>query len=84
MWIIFISETFFLTDIVLSFFKQDLDEEGNSKSEPLTLISFKYFTTGFIIDIVTFLPLGYFFSLVDNKLKFFWAIKAMRIRTLNI
>ena len=84
MWIIIFSESIFFVDIVLSFFKQELDEEGVSKSEPLNIISYKYFTNGFIIDFITFLPIGSFFSLINNKLEFFWAIKAMRIRTLNI
>ena len=84
MWIIIVSETLFFIDIVLSFFKQELDEEGISKSEPLSKISYKYLTNGFIIDFITFLPIGYFFEFVENKLQFLWAIKAMRIRTLNI
>lgn len=84
MYIIIISESIFFIDIVLSFFKQELDEEGISKSEALTTISYKYLTNGFIIDFITFLPIGYFFQFAQSKLHFFWAIKAMRIRTLNI
>jgi hypothetical protein len=60
-----------------------MDDEGNSKFESLETISSHYFKNGFIIDFLTFLPLGYFFMEVDGKLKFFWAIKALRIRTLN-
>jgi hypothetical protein len=36
MWVIIVSESIFFIDIVLSFFKQELDEEGISKSEPLS------------------------------------------------
>jgi len=59
--IILISEFFFFIDIILSFFKQDLDEEGNTKFESLEVISKRYFQNGFIIDFITFLPLGFFF-----------------------
>jgi hypothetical protein len=60
-----------------------MDDEGNSKFDTLETISSNYFKNGFIIDFLTFLPLGYFFMRVDNKLKILWAIKALRIRTLN-
>jgi hypothetical protein len=66
MWVIIYSESIFFIDIVLSFFKQELDEEGISKSEPLSSISYKYLTNGFIIDFITFLPVGYFFELVQS------------------
>jgi hypothetical protein len=41
--ILIMSETIFLIDIILNFFKQDLDEEGKSKFESLKTVAFKYF-----------------------------------------
>lgn len=41
--IIFLSEFLFLIDIFLSFFKQQLNEDGQSKTEPLEQIAYKYF-----------------------------------------
>ena len=81
--IIFFSESLFLLDIVLCFFKQDLDEEGISKQDPLIEIAEKYFKGPFFLDFITFLPMGYFLTLYDYKLGIIWALKAMRIRTLN-
>lgn len=65
MAIIIISESFFFIDIVLGFFKQEMDDEGNSKFDPLEKIASNYFKNGFIIDFLTFLPLGYFFTRVN-------------------
>ena len=81
--IILLSEFFFLMDIILCFFKQEINEDGQSKMDPLEEIAYKYFTHGFIVDFITFLPLG-LLSLVNNKLYFLWSIKALRIRQLNI
>ena len=78
-----ISEIIFFIDIVLSFFKQDMDEEGKSKFDKLEFIAKNYFYNKFIIDFIAFLPIGYFFTQIDQKLKFFWVIKTLRIRNLN-
>ena len=40
--ILIMSESIFFIDIVLNFFKQDLDEEGKSKFESLKTVAFKY------------------------------------------
>ncbi len=77
--IIFLSEFLFLVDIILSFFKQEINEDGQSKAEPLEIIAYKYFKNGFIYDLITFLPLG-LLSLTNDKLYFLWSIKALRIR----
>ena len=60
-----------------------MDDEGNTKFDSLEKIASNYFKNGFIIDFLTFLPLGYIFTQVNQKLKFFWSIKTLRIRTLN-
>jgi hypothetical protein len=73
----------FFIDIVLCFFKQEMDEEGNSKQETLTTIATLYFKNGFLKDFITFLPLGYVFSIFDSRLSFFWLIKILRISSLN-
>ena len=40
--VIIFSEAMFFLDILLCFFKQELDEEGNSKFDSLTKVSTKY------------------------------------------
>ena len=40
-------------------------------------------STEFKVDLVTLIPWGLLFTLIDEKLKFFWAIKATRIIKLN-
>lgn len=60
-----------------------MDEEGNSKHENLSTIATLYFKNGFLKDIINFLPLGYIFSIIDNRLKFFWLIKIIRVSNLN-
>ena len=83
LWILIISETVYFTDIVLSFFKQEIDETGKSKFEKLEIIAKNYFNNQFRIDFITFLPIGYFFTLISRKLKFMWVIKTLRISKLN-
>jgi hypothetical protein len=39
LWILILSEAIYFIDIILSFFKQELDEEGNSKYEKLEIIA---------------------------------------------
>lgn len=34
----------------------------------------------FLFDLTCFLPLGWIFSLIDERLKFFWLIKLLRIK----
>lgn len=60
-----------------------MDEEGNSKHESLSTIATFYFKNGFIKDFINFLPLGYIFSIIDNRLKFFWLVKIIRVSNLN-
>jgi hypothetical protein len=72
----------FFIDIVLSFFKQELDEEGWSKFETLSHIAKKYLHNGFLSDAVTFLPFG-FLEFLDKRLKFLWIIKTFRVNSLN-
>lgn len=79
-----VSEAFFFVDICLSFFKQELNEEGKSKQESLEVVSSKYLTSRKLkLDIVAFLPIGWFFTRYDARLKFFWIIKALRLGQLN-
>ena len=83
LWVIFISEFIFLINIVLSFFKQDLDEEGETKHDSLSQIANRYFKNQFTKDFIAFVPFGYLLSLYDKRLKFFWVIKTIRITSLN-
>ena len=83
LWVIFISEFIFLVNIALSFFKQDLDEEGETKHDSLSQIANRYFKNQFAKDFIAFVPFGYLLSLYDKRLKFFWVIKTIRITSLN-
>ena len=37
--VIFLSDFLFLIDIILSFFKQEINEDGQSKTDPLEIIA---------------------------------------------
>jgi len=76
-------EFVFFVEIILNFFLQDLDEEGKSKNEPQELIVSKYMRGSFIIDLLTFLPLGYTLEFYDHRFKILWLIKALRIKELH-
>tara|TARA_B110000285_G_C14894507_1_gene500176 strand:+ start:244 stop:423 length:180 start_codon:yes stop_codon:yes gene_type:complete len=52
--------------------------------EPLQDVSKNYLkSTNFKVATITLIPWGLFFTLIDEKLKFFWVIKATRIFELN-
>jgi hypothetical protein len=75
-------DSVFLVDIILNFFMQELDEKGHSKNLPLETIAQNYLRGDFLLDLIVFVPWGGIFSLVDNRLKFLWLIKALRIKDL--
>ena len=60
-----------------------MNEQGQSKEEPVSKIAERYFKGTFALDLIVFLPIGYFATMIDVKLKIFWLIKAIRIRNLN-
>lgn len=76
-------EAIFFIDIVMKFFLQKFDERGKPEVLPLEEVAHKYLTTGFLLDFVCFLPLGWIFSLIDERFKFMWLIKTLRISTLS-
>ena len=80
-WFVLIfSELCFFIDIVISFFKQEVDEEGKSKFLSLEKLATKYLNSfQFKMDILAFIPFGLIFSLIDTRLDFFWILKAIRI-----
>lgn len=79
-----LSESCFFTDIVIKFFKQEVDEGGRSMFLPLEELATKYLhSQEFKTDVLAFLPLGLLFGLLDGRLSFFWFIKAIRIGMLN-
>ena len=75
-------DSVFFFDIILNFFLQELDEKGHSKNQPLEIIAENYLRGDFLLDMIVFVPWGGIFSLVDNRLKFLWLIKALRIKDL--
>jgi hypothetical protein len=75
-----LTEFFFFADICLCFFKQELNEEGKSKNETLEVIALRYLRSRKLkLDTISFLPIGWIASLYDERLRFFWIIKAMRL-----
>ena len=77
------SETLMFIDIILNFFKQGLDEQGNSLYDPLSEVATRYLHSDFCIELIAFIPWGYLLGLIDHKLKIFWLVKAIRIGQLN-
>mmetsp|Transcript_33523 Transcript_33523/g.51522 ORF Transcript_33523/g.51522 Transcript_33523/m.51522 type:complete len:94 (+) Transcript_33523:125-406(+) len=77
--LVWVMEGLFAIDICLNFFKQELDESGNSKFESLETVSSKYLTGQFPLDFVAFLPIGLIVSMIDERLRFLWVIKAIRV-----
>ena len=79
-WRIMVSELACFIDIVLNFFKQNLDEQGQSKNENLETISSKYLNSNFLFDLFLIFPTGYVMAYIDHRLKFFWIIKIFRVK----
>ena len=79
-WWIMISEFVCLINIILNFFKQELDEQGQSKNESLEIIALKYFKSRFLFDLFLIGPIGYLSSIIDRRLKFLWIFKAFRVQ----
>ena len=72
-----------LCDIIIHFFLQDTDEKGVSKQEKLTVVALNYFRGKFKFDLLTFIPWGLLFTIIDDRLRFFWVIKGFRIYKLH-
>ena len=68
-----IFESIFALDILINFFKQDLDDQGKTKAEPLVKICTRYLQTNFVFDVLVLIPWGYIFG----QFVFLWGIKAM-------
>ena len=62
-----------------------MDEDGiTSRLDPLNEVSWAYFNSNaFKLDILSFLPWGWMFGFIDERLKFLWVIKVIRIVKLN-
>ena len=68
----------------MNFFLQEIDEEGNSKMDPLGEIAVRNLhSSSFKFDMVALIPWGYFMTKVNDKNKYFWVVKAIRIGQLN-
>ena len=77
------SEALILTDMILNFFKQGVDEQGYSLHAPLSEVASGYLNSTFCVDLIAFIPWGYLLAGIDHKLKIFWVVKAIRIGQLN-
>ena len=72
-------ESFFFVNIIISFFKQELNEDGTSKSEPWQKVFFRYLNSrNFKLDLMAFIPWGYL-GYINQNLRFMWFIKIVRI-----
>ena len=72
-------ESVFGLEIIMKFFLQELDEEGQSLNETLEIVATKYLRSEFLIDLVVLLPLGG----IDDSWRFLWLIKAYRLKQLH-
>jgi hypothetical protein len=70
--------------IILKFFTQGLNEEGNSKTDPLSTVAKNYFYGDFTSDLIAFLPFGYLSDVFEKQLDFLWIVKCLRITNLKI
>ena len=62
---------------------QELDEDGISKQEPLSIVATKYFKGKFKQDLFIFVPWGLIFTSFDKRLRFIWMTKTLRIISLS-
>lgn len=79
------SETCLFIDIILNFLKQKYDDDGIfSRMDPLHEVAQAYLNSyAFKLDFLSFLPWGWMFGFIDERLKFMWVIKVIRIVKLN-
>ena len=79
LWQQIMVEFFFFVNIIISFFKQELNEDGTSKTEPWKKVAFRYlYSRSFKLDLVAFIPWGYM-GYINPNLSFMWFIKILRI-----
>lgn len=83
LWMLIVAETVCFSDMIIHFFLQELDEQGDSKQETLVVIANKYFKGDFRFDLFIFIPWGLLFRWLDERLRFFWVTKGLRIISLN-
>jgi hypothetical protein len=81
-WLMILFESIFFCEIMINFLKQDLDDEGNTKLEPLEKIAGRYLQGNFIVDLIALIPWGYIADFKSPNLAVLWCIKAIRIKTL--
>lgn len=81
-WYLVFLEGVFAFEIIMNFFLQDIDEQGCSTNYSLETISQNYLRGRFLIDLITFLPLGAMFTNIDKRTKVLWLVKAIRIKEL--
>lgn len=79
-----ICEAFFFSNMVVGFFLQANDDAKIPMREPLIVIARRYLYGRFFIDLLVLLPMGYILAeLIDQKLRFAWALKGLRVVDLN-
>jgi len=82
-WALAFMEVVFFLDIGVSFLLQKIDEQGRSQNLPLHQVAFEYLNSGFLIDILAFIPFGLILSeLAGDEFRFFWVIKMIRLKDL--
>lgn len=81
--LLWICESIYFIDIILSFFLQELNEDKSSQHKPLIQVATNYFYGNFIWDFIALIPLGEL-SRYNKSLGVLNVIKVLRIRTLNM
>ena len=79
LWQQILVESFFFMNIIVNFFKQELNEDGSSKSEPWMKVAQGYLhSRDFKLDLMAFIPWGYM-GYINPNFSFMWFIKILRI-----
>lgn len=82
--VLVVCESFFLINMIMNFFLQGNYDSMSPKREPLPTIAYNYLCGKFFFDLIVLLPVGYILAeLVDHRLRFFWALKGLRVTELN-
>ena len=79
MILMIISESIFLIDIIVNFFLQPMNEEGQELNVQLLRIAQNYFFGRFLVDFFLILPHGIFMYYIKN-MSALWLIKTIRLR----
>lgn len=78
-----VCETIFLINLIINFFLQANDDSKTPLKEELSTVAHRYLTGRFFLDLIVWLPMGFILSKFDERLRFTWCIKGLRVIDLN-